>query len=134
MDRARVRQVPQDSLPSFTPLPVTPTSHPGESQVQRAPFDADLEQDLPSVTEEMPLVEPAAPAPAQESQPEVSVPDISPMDDGSFVQGELIQRAASDYRSDWDPAEAIDLPELAKRLLPIVRRMLSIERERRPLR
>jgi hypothetical protein len=82
----------------------------------------------------LPLVRPPEPqpTPAQAIQRDMAVPEITPIDDAVSTQGEVVQRAEAEGES--SPAEGLDLASLAQQIYPLVKRMLTIERERRPIR
>jgi hypothetical protein len=71
-----------------------------------------------------------APSPEEESEPEKVEPSAPIYSTESSAPpippASVIQRAAED---DGDEEE-IDLTDLARRIYPVIRRMLSIERER----
>jgi len=77
----------------------------------------------------LPLARPRVtqPTPAQVVQREVSPPEITPIGGTPSVQGQLVQRA----EGEGGEPEEIDLADLARKIYPLVKRMLSIERERR---
>jgi hypothetical protein len=81
-----------------------------------------------------PTTRPPAPQPAatQVIQREAPPPDISRVSEAPPVWGEIVQRAEGE--EDKDVPEELDMADLAERIYPLVKRLLAIERERRPSR
>jgi hypothetical protein len=109
---------------------VLPPPRMGAPVSQPAPQAGPSRAPRPAPGQAGPRLPPREPAPARQIQRHVTAPATTPLVSTSPAPPDVVQRAlGEDVGGEEDE---VDLRDLARRVLPIVKRMLAIERERRP--
>ena len=112
------------------PRPASPAAQPRPAQAQAEPAKATPASASPPDQSPLPLARPPAVQPARteviQRQPEDS--STSPVSEIASAQDTTVP----DVEDEESEVEEIDLPQLAQRIYPLVKRLLAIERERMP--
>jgi hypothetical protein len=122
-------------LPTISRPTPYPRERPGPRRGARArpsatvPVQTDLIAAERADEQPLPLAQPPTPQPTVQQQPEPAPPAVSSAVGAPHT---IVQRAETEAEGEGSELEELDLADLAQKVYPLIKRLLLVERERRP--